>query len=115
MAKHCFYFTHDYNARHDSKLESLFLDHGLRGIGAYWCIVEMIYEENGQMRMNCERIAKVLRDDPSFICVVLTKYDLFENDGEFVWSNSIKRRIEERMSRSEKARESANKRWEGRS
>ena len=37
------YFSHDYKARHDDKLIRVFMRHGLSGIGAYWCIIEMLY------------------------------------------------------------------------
>ena len=43
------YFSHDYNSRRDRKMIALSMKHNLEGIGAYWCILEMLYEEAGYM------------------------------------------------------------------
>jgi len=51
------YFSHDYNARNDTKLVKVFMKYQLKGIGAYWCIIEMLYEEGGYLlRSEYERI-----------------------------------------------------------
>ncbi len=109
--KETFYFPHDYHARHDKNLNNLFLDHGLKGIGAYWCLVEMLYEEGGLLQTKYERIAKALHTDVGFISAVISLYDLFETDDTNFWSNSVNRRLEERRIKSESARTSVNKRW----
>ena len=62
------YFSHDYNARNDKKLVSLFMKHKLSGIGLYWCLVEMLYESGGEIMLSeCERIAFELRIDLEMI------------------------------------------------
>lgn len=109
--KETFYFPHDYHARHDHNLNNLFLDHGLKGIGAYWCLVEMLYEEGGVLPLKYERISKALHSDVSFITDVISLYDLFKYDNDTFWSNSVNRRLEERRIKSESARTSVNKRW----
>ena len=43
------FFKHDLYARNDPKLLRLRMTHGLEGIGAYWCIVEMMYEQGGKI------------------------------------------------------------------
>ena len=47
--KEAFYFTHDYNARNDVKMQEMMMDLGCEGIGIYWCIVEMLYENGGKL------------------------------------------------------------------
>ena len=47
--KEAFYFTHDYNARNDLKIQEMMMDMGCEGIGIYWCIVEMLYENGGKL------------------------------------------------------------------
>lgn len=111
MSKDCFYFSHDYHARHDPKLEALFLDHGLEGIGAYWCIIEMLYEQGCSMPTHYERISKALHSEVELIRSVLNDYDLFQVTDNSFTSYSVQRRFQERLEKSEKARESANKRW----
>lgn len=39
------WFKHDYGSRNDMKLSILRSKHGLSGIGAYWCLVELLHEE----------------------------------------------------------------------
>ena len=108
-----YYFSHDYGARNDPKLIKLFMSEGHAGKGIYWDIIEMLYEQGGylllseiptyafELRTECDRIANVLR-----------LYDLFENDGEKVWSESVLRRLKLREEKSMKAAKSALKRWD---
>lgn len=106
------YFSHDYNARNDKKLVSLFMKHGLAGIGAFWCLVEMLYESEGIIkRSECERIAFEMRTSCDFINSVICDFELFEFDANDFWSISVNRRIDIRNSKSEKARASASARW----
>lgn len=100
MPKDCYYFTHDYSARHDPKLECLFLDHGIAGIGAYWCIVEMMYEQGCRLEKNYERLAKLLRVEAKFIASIIEQYDLFIVSEDSISSASVQRRFQERMERS---------------
>ena len=51
MMKDTFYFQHDYNARNDPKIIKLMRVHGLAGVGAYWCIVEQLYQNGGKLPM----------------------------------------------------------------
>ena len=39
-----YYFSHDYGARNDPKILELRAEHGLEGLGVYWCIVETFAE-----------------------------------------------------------------------
>jgi len=84
---------------------------GMEGVGVYWCIVEMLYECNGKLMLSeCERIAFELR--VTVDCIKSLIYsDLFErNESEF-WSESALRRLENINGKSDKAKESALKRW----
>lgn len=106
------FFSHDHNARNDPKLLRLMMKHGLKGVGAYWCIIEMLSEEDGYlMRSECERIAFELRTDSDFINHIINDYELFEVDDEQFYSESLLRRLKVKYDKSEKARESANRRW----
>ena len=106
------YFSHDYNARNDKKLVKLFMKHGLAGIGAFWCLIEMLYESNGKiMRSECERIAFEMRTTCEFIDSIITDFDLFECDENAFWSISVNNRLFMRSEKSEKAKASAKARW----
>lgn len=107
------YFSHDYNARNDKKLTKLFMKHGLSGIGAYWCIIEMLYEEGGYLlRTEYERITFELRTEYELIKSVIHDFDLFIFDEEKFWSETAINRLKLRAEKSYKARQSIEKRWD---
>ena len=106
------YFSHDYNSRNDTKIVKLFMKFGLKGIGAYWCIIEMLYEEDGYLlRSEYERISFELRTDIEFIKSIIEEFNLFEKDNKKFWSETAINRLNKRMEKSNKARESVQKRW----
>lgn len=106
------YFSHDYNARNDQKLVKMQMKLGLAGIGCYWCIVEMLYEESGYiLRTEYERIAFELRTEYELVKSVINDFDLFQFDEDKFWSESALNRILQRAEKSDKARESVSKRW----
>ena len=112
MSKETFYFGHDYNARTDRKMVNVIMKHGLEGIGLYWCLVEMLYEEGGYLPFEYERISFELRIEIDKIKSVIHDFELFQFDTEKFWSNSVIERLKIRCDKSEKARESINKRWD---
>jgi hypothetical protein len=105
------YFSHDYNARNDRKLVNLQMKYQMQGIGAFWCIAEMLYEEGGKMRKEYDRIAFELRCDKNVIQAVIEGFELFNFDNDFFWSESVSRRLGQRKNKSLKASNSAKKRW----
>ena len=52
MAKETYFFSHDFNARNDPKLVAVQQKYGLEGLGAYWCIIENLYEQNGMLEVS---------------------------------------------------------------
>lgn len=112
MKKSTYYFSHDYHARTDGKLIKVMMKQGVSGIGIYWCLIEMLYENEGIISVNeYERIAFELRTNVDSITGMIHDFGLFENDGEFFWSESVNRRIQHLKNKSIKARESVNLRW----
>ncbi len=110
--KDTFYFSHDYNSRNDPKMILLLMKTGIIGVGVYWCIVEMLYEQGGYIDLKeCERIAFELRTDCELIRTVIES-DLFGKSKEKFWSESVIRRLNARKVKSARARESANIKWE---
>lgn len=112
MAIEAFYFTHDYNSRADGKMVTLRMKEGMAGIGLYWCIVEMLYEDGGYLLLSeCQRIAFDLRVREALVRRIITDYDLFRSDSLKFWSESVLKRMKVRNDKSDKARESALERW----
>lgn len=106
------YFSHDYNARNDKKLVMASMKYGLAALGAYWCIVEMLYEEGGYLSITeYERITFELRTSEELVKYLIHDSFLFENDGVRFWSNTALERLRLRIEKSDKARKSVETRW----
>lgn len=92
--KKSLYFQHDYNARNDPKLQDVLIDHGVAGLGLFWCIVEQLYEQDGTLALkSCKSIAYALHAKVAMVESIVKDYGLFGNDGENFWSDSILRRL----------------------
>lgn len=120
VRKDAYYFQHDFNAGRDPKIMEMRSVYGAAGYGYWWDLLEMMAEEKDHrlyvigkyffdtiaLRFGCDRnTAKKYVED----CV--SEFHLFETDGTHLWNNSFLERMEERRIKSEKARESVNKRW----
>lgn len=94
------YLTHDLGARNDPKLIELQIDMGGKGLGLYWCIVEMLWENGGYLPAKYKNIAFSLpwatAEDVEH---VVTGFGLFEVDGERFWSKAALERIEEKRTK----------------
>ncbi len=107
------YFSHDYNSRNDKKLIKVFMKYGVAGIGIYWCIIEMLYEEAGYLdTIEYERITFELRTEYDTVKDIIENFDLFIIKGTKFHSETAIDRLNKRADKSQKARESINKRWE---
>jgi hypothetical protein len=109
--KDTFYFSHDYNARNDSKIKKLLSKHGFLGYGLFWAIIEDLYNNANALPTDYDSIAFDLRTDKKIIQDIITGFDLFVIDGDIFGSHSIEKRLEHRNEKSLKARQSALKRW----
>lgn len=113
MKKDTFYFTHDYHARSDMKLVHLRMNHGLSGLGLYWCLIEMLYEAEGSLPLtHFNIIAFQLQIDIALVEDVVTNYDLFQNDGDVFWSKSVNDRMMIREQMAENGKKMAKSRWQ---
>ena len=106
------YFPHEHYARNDPKLQELLMSQGVAGIGVYWCIVEMLYEQGGYMPLkSLKSISFALHVDSKDINDIVMNYDLFSHDEDRFWSNVVIRHITEMQAVSQRNRKAANKRW----
>jgi len=111
--KETFFFSHDYNARNDRKMLRLKVNLKMCGVGIYWSLIEMLYEESGELFLSdIDVIADELRTDPDKVLSVVKDFELFKNDGEKFWSESVLSRLEKRQEKSKNASLNAKKRWE---
>lgn len=109
--KDTFYFSHDYNARLDDKIKLLIRKHGMLGYGVFWSIIEDLYNNANALRLDYTGIAYDLRVDENVIKSVINDFDLFVINDIFFGSASVQSRLEKREEKSQKARESAFKKW----
>lgn len=110
------YITHDFGARNDPKLMDLQMDMGGQGLGIFWCLVEMLWENGGTIPANYKSIAFALRwCKPAEVEKVVTGYGLFEIEDGRLFSRSALERIAYKRDRiseaSERGRKAIEARW----
>jgi|GEM_PF-3913445 len=111
------YITHDLGARNDPKLLSLQMEMGGQGLAIFWCLVEMLWENDGEMPMDFRAIAFSLRwATAEEVERVIRDFGLFLDNGTSFWSRSALERIAQKKDRikatSEARRNAANVRWQ---
>lgn len=110
--KETFYFSHDYNARQDPKIIELQMVHGMAGIGIYWCLIELLYENGGYLKLSkLKTYAYSLRVEQELIKSVIDEFDLFVVKDDVFYSASVIKRLEERKEKSDVQRNNISKRW----
>ena len=113
--KDTFYFQHDYGARNDPKLQELLFEHGVAGIGIFWCVIEQLYEQGGKLpHKSCKSIAFALHVDSKLVESVVKDFDLFKHDARHFWSNSVIARLDRRKEISDRRKTAAASRWKQR-
>lgn len=87
--KDAYYFSHDANARNDVKCLRLRREMGLEGYGIFWCLIEMLREEeNHKLPVTLiEDIAFNLHTSKEKVEAVIKRYELFDFD-EFSFFSS---------------------------
>ena len=107
-----FYFSHDYSTRSNKKIKNLIRKHGMIAYGAYWSIIEDLYMNANALQLDCDGIAFDLRVSVDIITSLIHDFDLFIIEGGVFSCEGVKERLEKRNEKSEKAKNSALKRWE---
>ena len=108
-----YYFSHDCNAQHDPKVTKLLVKLGWEGYGFFWALVERLSSESDyRMKKEYDCISFALRTDEERIKSIVEDYDLFIVEGEYFYSERLNRCMELRDEKSEKARQSVQKRWD---
>ena len=81
------YFSHDYGARNDPKLLELQMEMGGQGLAIWWCLVEMLWENEGYLPRNFKSIAFSLHwAQAEEVQKVVEGFGLFEWDDERFWN-----------------------------
>lgn len=107
------YFPHDYHARHHPQLLALRRRHGLAGLGAFWCLVEYLYEQGGRVPLDhLPELAYDLHAEGELLTSVVHDFGLFEVDAAgLLRSPAVDERLTVRQEKRELAQKKALKRW----
>lgn len=114
MSKEAYYFSHDSNARNDEKIIALRIKHDWKGYGIFWAIIEKMRESTNYMCIkDYNLIAFDLRVDSGLIKSIVEEFGLFvfTECGKYFYSERLRYSMDMKDSRSQKARENAEKRW----
>jgi hypothetical protein len=100
MPKDAYYFSHDSNSRNDEKILMLRAEYGWEGYGIFWILIEMMFEneETALKHKNLKGISVNYNIDitllSSIVNIAITE-NLFVSDGEYFWSESLRKRKSE--------------------
>ena len=106
------YFSHDYDAREDEKIQHLLYKLKWEGYGLYWAIVEMLYKNDGYLTIEYERIAHALQTQSDIIKSIIEDFNLFRCTANAFYSPSALHRLKLRKGKSVVARKAAKIRWD---
>lgn len=108
--KDAYYFSHDANAQDDPKCMMLIDQMGLEGYGIFWALIEKLRSE-AEYKLPIsilQSFAKRWGTSKEKVEVVVKSYSLFEIEDDYFFSPRL---IRSMKLKSEKARLSANYRW----
>ncbi len=96
--KDAYWFRHDSNARHDPSLLLLREKYGIAGYGAFWMLIEVL-RESDEYRFPLKHLPALCLDFAWDLVVemvqdCINEYDLLVDDGTFLWSPSLLKRME---------------------
>ena len=115
--KDAYYFPHDSNARSDPKVMALIKKYGIEGYGRFWVVIEMLRDQQGYQLKMCQYVTNALamamlceeQEAAAYIDDCINKFELFASDGEYFWSESLRRRMSQKDAKREKRAEAGKK------
>lgn len=106
------YFSHDYHSR--DHLRDVRKDWGLAGYGFYWCFVEILHEQGGEIKESeLESIAYDLRAEDEMAKAIVYKYGMFQVKKGKICSPRVLENLQKRDELSKKRKAAAETRWNG--
>lgn len=119
MSDNAYYFSHDCNAHIDERMLELRAQHGWKGYGLYWAILELMRNQADYTLKDCEALPQKLAMQFNVKAEWMQEYlktctdiGLFKRvDGRFL-SESFLERMEEYEARKQAAKKAAKARWD---
>jgi uncharacterized protein YdaU (DUF1376 family) len=106
------YFNHDSTARNDYRIIKMRSKLGMESYGIFWSVLEMLFtEENKLCVEDYNSLAFGLQCDAKVLKQVIEDFDLFVIEDGCFYSKRLHNQINDINSKSNKAKESASKRW----
>lgn len=97
MQKDTYYFKHDCNARHDTKILKLRRKYKLEGYGIYFCLIEILREQSGyKLKLSdIPDVAFDLQISEEMLTSIVNDFGLFSVEKDAIFSPSLMRRMKE--------------------
>lgn len=111
--KDAYYFSHDSNARHDERILELRDAMGWEGYGLYWAFIEMM-RESADFTITTKpavlrQALSIEKDKLEEFLKLCLEFGLFVKDGERLYSESLRRRMDQMNEQRDKKREAGRK------
>ena len=112
MKKETYYFSHDYNARNDTKILYMRQELGMEGYGIYWYLIEALADAGGILPLKIVPVlAKQMDSTLVKIEAVINNYELFQVAENQFFSQRLIQHLELRNALSEAGKIGAKTRW----
>ena len=106
------FFNHDSSARFDIRIIKLRSKLGYEGYGIFWAVLELLFSEENKLCIDdYDSLAFGLQCDSVILKQVIEDFDLFVIEDGCFYSRRLHSHIEEINNKSQKAKDSVNKRW----
>jgi len=110
------FVSHDFNARNDSKIIKLRMEHGWHGYGLFWALVEMLVDTTDyQLPVDYKSLSFGLQAEEKVLQSVIEDFGLFVVKGKVFYSKTLKQRMKyketERQKKSEGGQKGNEIRW----
>ena len=106
------YFPHDSNARNDIKIIKLRSKLGFEGYGIYFAVLELLFSEENKLCVDdYDVLAFGLQCNPKILKQEIENFGLFVIEKKCFYSKRLNVTIDDIYTKSKKAQENAQKRW----
>ena len=106
------YFIHQSNSFYDYKIIKMRSKLGIESYGVFWAVLELLFNEENKLCIDdYDALAFSLQCDPKILKQVIEDFDLFVVEDGCFYSKRLNTHIKEINTKSIKAKESINKRW----
>ena len=106
------YFNHDSTARNDYRIIKMRSKLGMEAYGIFWSVLEMLFTEENKLCVDdYDSLAFGLQCDRELLKQVIEDFDLFVIEDGCFYSRRLNKHIDDINNKSNKAKESVNKRW----